>query len=222
MEIIELQDKIKFIKPIPEANVSFYHDNDLFGIKEKVGITDNFFSSMGEITTFRETLGDFGINAIAHYRNLDDPNLRGCEHEIRISPVWTFAFFRWNEEQNSQIRYEIYADAWFGSGGIFKEQIEPDNPLGVNLSARLEESDSSMEAMFDFFRTTCEQLPEKGAIVELQDYVGHYDLSMGEKISDFQIRLLYQDPHSQFRDLVSAFKHINRRLCMPFELIIEE
>ena len=221
MRDIELQDKITFMKPVPGENVSFYRDNNLFAIKEKVEIEDNLFSSIDEITTFRETLGDFGINAIAHYRNLDDPNLRGCEYEIRISPVWAFAFFCWTEEQNNQIRYEIYADAWYGTCRIFKEQIEPDNPLGVNLSKRLEESDSPMEAMFDFFRTTCEQLPEKGSIVELRDYVGESDPQIGEKISDFQIRLFYHDAHSQFRDLVSAFNHINGRLCNPFELIIE-
>lgn len=222
MENLDLQERFHFRKESREFPIYEQSDEpDLYKIMIKAEEHNNILTTMDEYLGFIAILGDFGINSIVHFNKLDSPDLRGCDHEIRISPQVVFQCFGWPEEQNNQVRYEIYTDAFFGGQEIFKEQIEPANPLGINLTSRQMLAESDFDEVVDHLRTTCEQLPERGQIVELREYTDENDFKVNSKISDFQIRLLYQDPHSQFRDLVSTFRYINSRLCEPFELIIE-
>ena len=210
---------ILFTKNTPEnkkGHVALVH---------KVNLENNYFASLGEYSIFNLISADFGIDSIVYY-GCDEPMQKGCEYEIRISP---YIFFKSNslaeidEADINDIRFALYYDAWHGLGNIFSRQVDPNHPIGINLTERLNLSVDDPNAFFvDCFRAKCEHLPEKGNLEDLTPYVQEISFTKGEKISDFQIRLMYNDPYAHFWDLVSAFRFINQSLGDFFDFQVDE
>ena len=210
---------ILFTKNTPEnkkGHVALVH---------KVNLENNYFASLGEYSIFNLILADLGIDSIVYY-GYDEPMLKGCEYEIRISPYILFksnSLAEMDEADINDIRFALYYDAWHGLGNIFLRQVDPNHLIGINLTERLNLSVDNPNAFFiDSFRAKCEHLPEKGTLEDLTPYVQEISFTKGEKISDFQIRLMYNDPYAHFWDLVSAFRFINQSLGDFFDFQVDE
>ncbi|WP_020590029.1 hypothetical protein [Desulfobacter curvatus] len=199
--------------------------NDYKTLIEKVDQENNYHASLGEYSIFNLILADFGIDSIVYY-GYDEPMLKGCEYEIRISPCILFesdSLAEMDEADINDIRFALYYDAWHGLGNIFSRQFDPNHLIGINLTERLNLSiDDPNAFFFDCFRVKCEHLPEKGNLEDLTPYVQEVFFTKGEKISDYQIRLLYNDPYAHFWDLVSAFRYINQSLGYFFDFQVDE
>jgi len=176
-----------------------------------------------EYLTFYSVLFDAGINNLSPDRLLYHPDAENCFHEIRITGLQSTMFLPFPVEQMDPIRYELFADAWYGKREIFSNQLHPEVPNGINFIEKLEALGDFSFDKYMFARSEYDpkaENPEK--TIELSSYIETQGPIQGQKISDYQIRLFYDDPNRFLEDLVSAFQHINARLCKPFELIIEK
>lgn len=216
---IKKHTPIFFTKNVPE------NKNDYESLIHKVDQEDNYYTSFVEYSIFNLILADFGIDSIVYY-GYDEPMLKGCEYEIRISPyvlIKSNSLAEMDETDINDIRLALYYDAWHGLGNIFSRQVDPNHLIGINLTERLYSSVDDPNAFFvDCFRAKCEHLPEKGNLEDLTPYVQAISFTKGEKISDYQIRLLYNDPYALFWDLVSAFSFINQSSGNFFDFQVDE
>ena len=223
MPEIEENTKIFITKNMPE-NIRKYYP-----IIEKVGRENNYFIERNSFFTFKIIMEDFGIDSIVYYAEEDKRVLNGCDYEIRITPYILIKKHDFNEdisnEKINRIRFDLYFDAWYGRGNIFSGQVNPKNLIGINLTERLNAfPDRPFDFEIDYIRCKCEQLPENGELVEINNHAEDTIIGPlpGDKISDYQIRLLYNDPYAHFTDLISAFNFINDGLDSYFEFIMEE
>jgi len=183
-------------------------------------VGNNYITTCSEYMTFSSILDDFCIFPIVYYDE-ESVIVKGCEYEIRICP-YVFINILKNGIPPHQIRYDLYEDAWFGRGNIFSRQIDPENPLGLNVTNRLMDSTNDFFAFFrEFIQIRSETLPENGVLEGLSQYRDVVQLVNGIKICDYQIRLFYDDPYKHFKDIVSAFNFINQGIGERFDFIVD-
>ena len=216
----EIQTHIHFLKTTPE---NFENIMLKEGCSDwSAAINNNYFIKGSQYLTFHCVLSDMGISLVSPDQLLQNPKPANCYYEIRLTGRQFITFLPFPKEQTESIRYDLYSDAWYGLGNIFSKQMHPKSPCGINFTEKIKESgDPSLK---NFLVAQLKEDSETDAVklIELLPYVESQKLVQGHKISDYQIRLFYDDPHEHFEDLVSAFIFINSKLCEPFELVIEK
>ena len=213
---IKRNTPIIFTKKLPE------NENGYEALVDNVHQENNYYTFWGKRSLFHLILGDFGITSTV-YDEYDESMLKGCKYEIRIFPYVLYDAHILTETDVADIRFDLYYDAWNGLGNIFSQQVDPNHPIGINITERLFPFFDDPKALLSNYESAKhEKLPEKGDLEDLTPYVQEVSLTKGDKISDYQIRLLYNDPYDQFWDLVSAFRFINQSLGNFFDFQVDE
>lgn len=209
-----------------KRNTPIHFTKKMPSIKDCVLLANEYYTTDDEYSIFVLMLKDLGINPVFYPYKDDHPMLKGCKCEIRISPYILMEPTLLAETDRAainDIRFDLYYDAWHGLGNIFSRQVDPNHPIGINFTERLNLFFDDPDTSFlDFIKLTLMYLPKKDNLEDLTPYINEISLTKGEKISDYQIRLLYNELSDCFWDLVSAFRFINHSLGDFFDFQVDE